>query len=90
MSTRNDKADSLQPISDSLTYPLPAFLKVTGWGRHSLRIAREQGLKVVKVSGRCYVRGCDFSEWIGRLSTADATGEASQQDSQQSPVQSSI
>lgn len=60
-------AEYLQPIDDGKTYPLLTFMKATGWGRHALRQARHKGLRVVKVSGRCFVRGWDFSEFLGGL-----------------------
>ncbi len=67
MRQKQDTADTLAPIDDRQTYPMAAFLRATGWGRHALRQARSQGLRVVKVSGRCFVRGRDFSEFIGAL-----------------------
>jgi hypothetical protein len=66
------EADSLQPIDNGKTYPLTIFMKATGWGRHALRQARQKGLRVVRVSGRCFVRGRDFSDFLGRL--GDETG----------------
>jgi hypothetical protein len=71
MRRKQDTAETLQPIDDGKTYPLNAFMAATGWGRHALRHARQQGLRVVKVSGRCFVRGRDFSEFLGRLADAD-------------------
>ncbi|MEJ7591132.1 MAG: hypothetical protein WKF77_06250 [Planctomycetaceae bacterium] len=60
-------ADSLQPIDNSKTYALPTFMAASGMGRHALMHARRQGLKVIKLCGRVYVRGCDFSEFLGTL-----------------------
>ena len=70
MRKKEVSADSLQPIDDTKTYPMDSFMRATGWGRHALRHARQQGLRVVKVSGRCFVRGRDFSEFLGRLADA--------------------
>lgn len=67
MNQKQNTADTLQPIADGNTYPLSAFMAATGWGRHALKHARQQGLRVVKVSGRCFVRGRDFSEFLGTL-----------------------
>ncbi len=67
MRQKQDTADTLQPIDDAKTYPMSAFMQATGWGRHALRHARQQGLRVVKISGRCFVRGRDFSEFLGRV-----------------------
>lgn len=71
MRRKQDAADTLTPISDHQTYPLAEFLRATGWGRHALRHARQQGLRVVRVSGRCFVRGRDFSEFLGQLSASE-------------------
>jgi hypothetical protein len=76
MKRKQDKADTIQPIEDGKTYPLPNFMQVTGWGRHALRHARQKGLRVVKVSGRCFVRGKDFSDFLGRLSDDQEGGAA--------------
>lgn len=67
MHQKQDTAHTLAPIDDGRTYPLSAFMQATGWGRHALKHARQQGLRVVKVSGRCFVRGRDFSEFLGKL-----------------------
>jgi len=69
MGPKQNTADTLQPIEDGKTYPLNSFMQATGWGRHALKHARQQGLRVVKVSGRCFVRGKDFSEFLGTLGT---------------------
>ena len=67
MQKRQDTAETMQPIDDGRTYPMSSFMQATGWGRHALRQARQQGLRVVKVSGRCFVRGRDFSEFLGQV-----------------------
>lgn len=74
MRQKQDTAETLQPIDDGRTYPLSAFMQATGWGRHALRHARQQGLRVVKVSGRCFVRGKDFSDFLGRLTDGQEGG----------------
>jgi hypothetical protein len=76
MRQKQDTAETLQPIDDGRTYPLSSFMAATGWGRHALRHARQQGLRVVKVSGRCFVRGKDFSEFLGRLADEQTGGAA--------------
>ena len=65
--TQGKCGDYLQPIDDQKTYPMPTFMKTVGWGRHALRQARQKGLRVIKVSGRCFVRGRDFSEFLGLI-----------------------
>ena len=67
MRQRQNTADTMQPIDDGRTYPMAAFMNATGWGRHALKHARQQGLRVVRVSGRCFIRGRDFSDFLGRL-----------------------
>lgn len=66
-------AQSIQPIEDGRVYPLPLFMKATGWGRHAMRQARQKGLRVVRVAGRCFVRGRDFNDFLGRL--GDESGD---------------
>ena len=63
--TQGPGRDYLQPIEDQKTYPMSTFMKTVGWGRHALRQARQKGLRVIKVSGRCFVRGRDFSDFLG-------------------------
>ncbi len=71
MRQKQATADTHQPIDDGKTYTMPAFMAATGWGRHALKHARQQGLRVVKVSGRCFVRGKDFSEFLGKLADSE-------------------
>lgn len=69
---------TLEPIYDNCSYPMARFMIATGWGRHALKHARQQGLRVVKVAGRCFIRGCDFSEFLGRMAVdkdEDATDD---------------
>jgi hypothetical protein len=72
MRQKQGTSETLQPIDDGLTYPMATFMRAAGWGRHALKQARQQGLKVVKVSGRCFVRGRDFSEFLGSLSDQES------------------
>lgn len=67
MHKKQNLADTRTAISDGETYPLDNFMSAVGWGRHAMRNARRQGLRVVRVSGRCFVRGKDFSEFLGTL-----------------------
>ena len=64
-------SDQPLPIDDRLTYPLPSFLQTVKWGRKALTEARKRGLKVRKISGRCFVLGRDFSEFLATLPTDD-------------------
>lgn len=67
MKRKSIDPNSLVPISDSMTYPLPVFLKAVGWGRHAMANARRRGLKVARCGGRCFVRGADFSAFLASL-----------------------
>lgn len=71
MRQRQNTADTQEPIQDGSTYPQDAFMRAAGWGRHALRQARSQGLRVVKVGGRNFIRGRDFSEFLSKLADAD-------------------
>ena len=55
------------PIDDAKSYPEPAFKEALGWSRGALKSAKDQGLVVTKVAGRNYIRGCDFSSFLGKL-----------------------
>lgn len=59
--------DTRKPISEGEVYPLGNFMQYTGWGRHALMQARKQGLRCVKVAGRVFIRGKDFSEFLSKL-----------------------
>lgn len=72
MRQKQDTSDTLKPIEDTSVYPMAAFMRHVGWGRHALKHARQQGLRVVKVSGRCFVRGRDFSEFLGTVQEGGA------------------
>jgi hypothetical protein len=61
---------SLREIRDDESYPLPIFEQVTGQGRKGLRKARENGLKVVRVGKRVYVRGSDWNAFLGSRAAA--------------------
>lgn len=61
------KPRNLQPIEKTKIYPLPLFEEYSGLGRHALRQMRRQGLKVVRLGGRVYVRGQDFHDHIDRV-----------------------
>lgn len=76
MAQKQSTAEKLMPIEDGRTYPMATFMGAVGWGRHALSSARKQGLRVVRVSGRCFVRGRDFSEFLGAVSSANAGTES--------------
>jgi hypothetical protein len=76
VSQKQAAVEKLTPIEDGSVYPMATFMGAVGWGRHALRQARQQGLRVVKVSGRCFVRGRDFSEFLGAVSSANAGTES--------------
>jgi hypothetical protein len=71
MRRKQNLTDTQQVISSGEVYPLPIFMKATGWGRHALTQARRKGLRTVKVGGRCFVRGVDFMEFLGKLSQGE-------------------
>ena len=57
----------LAPIEDGVTYPLDEFQRRSGLGRHALRQARRQGLKVRRLGGRAFVCGGDFNLFLASL-----------------------
>lgn len=67
MRQKQEMDNTLQPISVSEVYPLSTFMQATGWGRHAMTQARRAGLRTMKVGGRCFVRGVDFMDFLGKL-----------------------
>jgi hypothetical protein len=61
-------------IRDDVVYPLPVFMKLAGMGRHAMRAARRNGLKVTYAGNRAYVRGNSWREYLDAI---DAKGRAS-------------
>lgn len=57
----------LAPIENGATYPLDEFQRRSGLGRHAMRQARKDGLKVRRLGGRAYVRGEDFNTFLEQL-----------------------
>lgn len=60
----------LAPIEDGCTYPLDEFARRSGLGRHALRQARRNGLQVIRLGNRAFVRGKDFNEHLGRIASS--------------------
>lgn len=69
MRQKQNVQHTLTPIEDTKSYPEPAFKAAVGWGRAALRAARDQGLVVVKIAGRNYIRGKDFSDFLAKLAS---------------------
>lgn len=67
MKQKQNLTDQMEPISDILTYGLLDFMRCTGWGRHAVKLARTLGLRTVKVGGRIFIRGKDFSDFLSKL-----------------------
>ncbi len=69
--------DQLGTISDDTTYPLAVFQKTAGIGKHALSQLRRQGLRVIRTGGRAFVRGRDFSAFLGELQDKPQAGDSS-------------
>jgi hypothetical protein len=59
---------ALTSISIHEVYPLEIFKQKAGLAGWALQRARRNGLPVSQVGRRRYVRGCDFADYLGRLS----------------------
>ncbi len=57
------KVVELAPIESGSVYPLAEFMKRSGLGAYAMKRARADGLKVISVSSRLYVRGVDFHDF---------------------------
>ncbi len=65
---------NLGAVSTSEVYPLEVFKRLTGLDTWAIRRARRDGLRVVKVGRRQYVRGSSFAEFLaGREETKDSS-----------------
>ena len=51
-------------IAPDVLYPLPEFMRLTGWGRHAMRAARNRGLRVRYTGNRGFVLGGDFIAYV--------------------------
>lgn len=54
-------------------YPLPAFMGAVGLGRHGLRAARRDGLRVEYRHGRGYVLGDWWLDYLSKPTTSTGT-----------------
>jgi hypothetical protein len=70
--TNRPQASSLGVILSEATYPLAEFQKLSGLGEAALRMARRHGLVITAIGRRRFVRGVDFSEFVGLLAARKA------------------
>lgn len=54
-------------IESGRVYQLFEFMKLAGIGRHAFRTARDNGLRVIRTAGRCYVRGDDWFDYLDKV-----------------------
>ena len=67
MPTATARKQKLQPVIPGTLYPLPTFQEFTGFGRHAMRTARRQGLRVRYLGGRAFVHADDFFDYLSKL-----------------------
>jgi hypothetical protein len=48
-------------------YPLSVFSRIVGLGRHGMRTARRNGLRVIHAHGTAYVLGDDWLKYIATI-----------------------
>lgn len=48
-------------------YLLDDFMKLVGLGRHAMRAARRNGLRVLRAHGRAYVNSDDWFAYLEKL-----------------------
>jgi len=51
-------------IEQGDAYPLAEFERLTGFGRHAVRSAKRNGLKVRRAGNRTFVLGDDFIQFL--------------------------
>ena len=59
-------------IERDALYHEAEFRSRMGWGRHAMRTARRQGLKVRYLGGRAYVAGSDFFSYLDAMDRQQA------------------
>lgn len=52
-------------------YLLNDFMKLVGLGRHAIREARRNGLRVLRAHGRVYVNSDDWFEYLNRVAKSN-------------------
>lgn len=59
------------PVDSNCAYPLELFRQITGLDSWALRMARRNGLRVVTVGRRKFVKGSDFIAYLDNLSSSE-------------------
>jgi hypothetical protein len=63
-------------IKGDEAYTLQEFSRRTGFREWGLRALRNRGLPMIRVSGRCFVRGRDFLQFLDREMQKESTKSA--------------
>lgn len=66
MATKDPQSSSTRVITPDAIYPRAEFCRRAGMAEPAFRIAKERGLKVLKVGKRVWVRGSDFIEFASK------------------------
>jgi hypothetical protein len=65
---------TLGEIEPGVLYPIECFKSRTGFKNGALRSMRAQGLRVMYLSGRAFIRGQDFLEFAERTAKSTKAG----------------
>lgn len=68
------EAVSLGPIEPDVLYPIMVARRLLGWGVHSMRAARRNGLRVRYTAGRAYVLGHDVIAYVSEKGSDEKPG----------------
>ncbi len=55
---------SVPAIEANVSYPLASFCQITQLGKHALRSARREGLRVRYVGSRAFIDGSDWLDFV--------------------------
>ena len=69
-----ERVQSLAPIVFAAVYPLPLFRRMTGLSAWAMRQCRRNGLRVVKVGRRHFIRGTDWDLFLARQTDSQSNG----------------
>jgi hypothetical protein len=67
----HDRQCQYGTIKDDEAYTIQEFSKRTGFREWALRSLRNKGLPMIKVSGRCFIRGRDFLQFLDQEAHRD-------------------
>ena len=76
-SIRTSMASIITPIVPGVLYLLEDFQQLSRMGKHAMRSARNNGLRVRRIGNRAYVHSDDFFAYLNKIDDAGTVGDRS-------------